>query len=245
MAEPVHNGTVSAAYGVPGSWGLGYHPGVDYVPLGSDFGIYACTPGEVIAVGWAGDYGWRVLIQWGTSRQVLYAHMPADTRYVSVGQQVSTGQRIGTVGATGNVNGAHVHVELRRPNYSYSSSTIINPAPAINHQEDDDMPSAEEVANAVWNKDMQAYNENEEYGSPAESTGRRLRRAADRAGRALVVGRNNRERLDNLEAKIDALSAQLSDHDDSASQTTSSAATTAASADPLAESGESEDTPVF
>ena len=39
-----------------------------------------------------------------------YAHM--SRRSVSVGQQVSTGQKLGEVGSTGNSSGNHLHFQV-------------------------------------------------------------------------------------------------------------------------------------
>lgn len=43
--------------------------------------------------------------------QSLYAHCSA--LYVSAGQQVSQGETIAAIGATGNAYGPHLHFEIR------------------------------------------------------------------------------------------------------------------------------------
>ncbi len=61
--------------------------------------------------GWNGGYGNYVVIQHGNGTQTLYAH--ATSILVSVGQQVTQGQTIATVGRTGRATGNHLHIEVR------------------------------------------------------------------------------------------------------------------------------------
>ncbi len=46
----------------------------------------------------------------GTGVDLLYAHMKERT--VKAGRRVSAGEKIGTVGATGNASGCHLHFEM-------------------------------------------------------------------------------------------------------------------------------------
>jgi murein DD-endopeptidase MepM/ murein hydrolase activator NlpD len=65
------------------------------------------TAGSGPAGGWAGTY---VTIQHADGFSTLYAHLAAVT--VSVGETVSAGQRIGSVGMTGRTFGPHLHFEV-------------------------------------------------------------------------------------------------------------------------------------
>jgi len=80
--------------------------------------IYASAAGEVVVSksnsGYNGGYGNYVVINHDNGSQTLYSHMQAVS--VAVGQQVNKGEQIGTIGATGKVDGptgCHVHFEIR------------------------------------------------------------------------------------------------------------------------------------
>ncbi|MBR2289941.1 MAG: M23 family metallopeptidase [Clostridia bacterium] len=86
-----------------------YHTGVD---IGASKGtvIQSATTGKVIQVSSAGDYGKHIKIQTG-DLVTLYAH--CSKIYVQEGQEVTQGENIAEVGATGNATGPHLHFELR------------------------------------------------------------------------------------------------------------------------------------
>lgn len=76
--------------------------------------IFASAAGTVIvskAYGWNGGYGNYIVITHGNGTQTLYAHN--TTNIASVGQYVTQGQKIATVGSTGRSTGCHVHFEVR------------------------------------------------------------------------------------------------------------------------------------
>ena len=105
FADPLPTGRLSQ--GIHG-WN-----GVDIAaPQGSP--LYAAAAGTVIVSrsgGWNGGYGNYVVIEHAGGVQTLYAHMSAAS--VSVGETVSRGQNIGTVGNTGQSTGYHLHFEVR------------------------------------------------------------------------------------------------------------------------------------
>lgn len=83
---------------------------------GRDQSVYAVLPGEVLQAkmgGWNGGYGNMIVIDHGNGLQSLYAHL--DQVNVEVGQLVSAGEVMGTIGETGRVmNGPHLHFELHK-----------------------------------------------------------------------------------------------------------------------------------
>ncbi len=80
--------------------------------------LYAAAAGTVVIAkengAYNGGYGNYVVLSHSNGSQTLYAHM--QTVAIGEGSQVTKGQYIGTVGATGKVYGAtgcHVHFEVR------------------------------------------------------------------------------------------------------------------------------------
>ena len=79
-----------------------------------------------------------------------------------------------------------------------------------NYGKEIDMPldanDLRKIRQAVWNDHtFQPYLAKEDFGMPAESAGMRLRRVTERAGRSLVVDRENRAELAALTAAVEAL----------------------------------------
>ncbi|KFF96735.1 peptidase [Streptomyces scabiei] len=95
-----------------GMWSLGYHTGLDLV-ASSGTPIYAPADGKVVAAGPGGSYGNMTKLQHSGGVITLYAHQTSFN--VSVGDSVKRGEQIGTVGATGNVTGPHLHWEVLVP----------------------------------------------------------------------------------------------------------------------------------
>jgi murein DD-endopeptidase MepM/ murein hydrolase activator NlpD len=110
LAAPVH-GPLGTGYRAAGAhWSKGYHTGVDFVvPTGTS--VHAAGTGQVVTAGWGGAYGYQVVIRHADGRYTQYGHLSAIS--VRAGQRVTTGQRIGRSGATGNVTGPHLHFEVR------------------------------------------------------------------------------------------------------------------------------------
>ena len=91
------------------------HNGVDMagVPVGTS--ILAAASGKVIVAKndglYNGGYGNYVVIEHPNGVQTLYGHLHFVS--VSVGQQVTKGQKIGGMGNTGRSTGPHLHFEVR------------------------------------------------------------------------------------------------------------------------------------
>lgn len=75
--------------------------------------VVAAAAGKVTRVANEGNvsYGRWVEIDHGGGYRTRYAHL--NSQSVSVGQSVSRGQKIGTVGSTGGSSGPHLHYEVR------------------------------------------------------------------------------------------------------------------------------------
>jgi len=89
-----------------------FHAGLD-VGAASGSAILAAASGKVISAGYRGGYGNTVMIDHGNGVVSLYAHQKSGGIKVSVGERVSKGERIGTVGSTGYSTGPHLHFEVR------------------------------------------------------------------------------------------------------------------------------------
>jgi murein DD-endopeptidase MepM/ murein hydrolase activator NlpD len=86
------------------------HGGIDYAaPMGTNINV--AGSGRVVAVGPAGDYGNRVIVDHGNGLSTLYAHLSSIG--VRVGDQLRQGQVLGKVGMTGRSTGPHLHFEVR------------------------------------------------------------------------------------------------------------------------------------
>ncbi|MFK4105020.1 M23 family metallopeptidase [Streptomyces sp. NPDC019531] len=107
---PTSSYTITSTFGQAGSlWSSGYHTGLDFAaPTGTL--IKAIHSGTITEAGWAGSYGYRTILTLDDGTELWFCHQSSIS--VSVGQKVSTGDVIGRVGATGNVTGAHLHLEV-------------------------------------------------------------------------------------------------------------------------------------
>ncbi|HKX33337.1 MAG TPA: M23 family metallopeptidase, partial [Blastocatellia bacterium] len=98
------------------------HAGVDIAaPRGTE--IKAAAPGTVVFAGRRGGYGNLVEIEHADGRRTRYAH--AAELLVAAGDQVSDGQPIATVGATGRATGPHLHFEVME------NGVKVNPLQAL------------------------------------------------------------------------------------------------------------------
>lgn len=86
------------------------HGGID---IGANEGtaFVAAMSGTVIEASGEGSFGNHIYIQSGDV-VTIYAH--CKTLYVKNGDSVTTGQKIGEVGQTGNATGPHLHFEIRK-----------------------------------------------------------------------------------------------------------------------------------
>lgn len=88
------------------------HLGVDFAAAGGTPTL-AASGGTVTYASWADGYGNLVVIDHGGGIATAYAHIMPNGIHVSVGQGVSTGQKIASVGTTGPSTGNHLHFEVR------------------------------------------------------------------------------------------------------------------------------------
>jgi hypothetical protein len=118
LSWPLH-GIVASPFGPRAN---GFHPGID-IPAPTGTPVAAAASGRVSFAGRADGYGLLVVIAHPKGVRTLYAHL-SGTR-VHVRQRVRAGERIGSVGATGNASGPHLHFEAR------VRDAAVDPIPAL------------------------------------------------------------------------------------------------------------------
>ena len=109
---------ISSPYGW--RWGK-LHEGLDICGTGSGSPIYAARDGTVTRLGWMKSGGYYVELKHDNGYYSHYLHMLSSTgsnkyggkssasKYVSVGDYVTAGTRIGDMGSSGFSTGTHVH----------------------------------------------------------------------------------------------------------------------------------------
>ena len=130
---PVQDYILTAGFGQSGDRWMNLHTGQDFaVPVGTK--VVAVTDGTVIESGWAGAYGYRIVIQHPDGSQTWYCHL--SVMKVRSGK-VAAGQIIALSGDTGNSTGPHMHFEYHPPgpadpsNGVPGASTAVNPMPFL------------------------------------------------------------------------------------------------------------------
>ena len=103
--EPVY---LTARFGQYGLWSS-YHTGLDFNGNTGDE-IHSIANGEVISASYDGSYGNKTVVRLEDGTELWYCHQTSFL--VSVGDTVTAGEVIGTVGSTGHVTGSHLHVEV-------------------------------------------------------------------------------------------------------------------------------------
>ncbi|MDN4175789.1 M23 family metallopeptidase [Nocardioides sp. SOB77] len=120
---PMTTYDITATFGQSSSLWSTVHTGIDLAaPTGT--AIVSTATGVVTFAGYDGSYGNKVVVTHSDGTETWYAHM--DTIAVAAGQSVTAGGSVGTVGATGNVTGPHLHLEVRP-----GGGDPVDPTPAL------------------------------------------------------------------------------------------------------------------
>ncbi len=113
-----------------------FHHGTDYRgKRGTP--ILAAGSGTVTFAGRRGGYGNVIFIDHGNGVLTRYAHLRRIE--IKKGATVAAGARIGQLGSTGHVTGAHLHFEVRLegrsvdPNTALVVAELLREAPAVGH----------------------------------------------------------------------------------------------------------------
>ncbi|MEV6673072.1 peptidoglycan DD-metalloendopeptidase family protein [Streptomyces sp. NPDC051162] len=106
---PVGSYTLTAGFGQAGNMWSANHTGEDFAaPTGTP--VKAIGSGTITHAGWAGAYGYRIVLKLDDGTEVWFCHLSS---MVVTSGKVNSGDVIGRVGATGNVTGPHLHLEIR------------------------------------------------------------------------------------------------------------------------------------
>ncbi|GAA2407530.1 M23 family metallopeptidase [Streptomyces glaucosporus] len=106
---PLSSYQLTSTFGQSGSMWSSTHTGLDFAaPSGTP--VKAVHSGEIVEAGWAGSYGYRIVLKLDDGTEVWYCHLSSMTR---TSGKVTTGDVIGRVGSTGNSSGPHLHMEVR------------------------------------------------------------------------------------------------------------------------------------
>ncbi len=124
--EEIDGYYVNPAPGARVTQGIHGWNGID---LGAPNGtpVYAAAAGTVTVSkvgGWNGGYGNYVVISHANGTQTLYSHLSSDL--VSVGESVTSGERIGGVGISGAATGYHLHFEVRGARNPFAGCELLS-----------------------------------------------------------------------------------------------------------------------
>lgn len=115
---------ITATYGQRGPYWKDGHKGIDFTD--NNHTIYSTCYGTVRVVSYdAGGWGQYISIGDDAGRRHIFCHLERDSVRVRVGERVTPLTVIGTMGATGNVTGLHLHYQLQQ------GSVVVDPAPYL------------------------------------------------------------------------------------------------------------------
>lgn len=126
-ASPLEGGTVSSGYGYrqnPTGEGIDFHKGIDIAaPAGTP--VRAMYFGVVTETGENASYGKYIRIFHGNGMEILYAH--CSEILAEKDAVLRAGETAAKVGATGDVTGAHLHIEVKINGVAFNPSGLLNP----------------------------------------------------------------------------------------------------------------------
>ncbi|MFH8593463.1 M23 family metallopeptidase [Streptomyces rimosus] len=107
--SPLTSYTLTASFGQAGDRWVANHTGLDFAaPTGTP--AKAVHGGTITQAGWTGAYGYRIVLTTDDGTELWFCHLSSIVR---ASGKVAAGEVIGRVGATGNVTGPHLHLEVR------------------------------------------------------------------------------------------------------------------------------------
>lgn len=114
------DGVISDTYGTR----QGKHKGIDIAGR-INSPITAVDDGIVGKSYYSNTYGHVVFINHPNNFVTVYAHL--NNRLVKEGQEIKQGERIGTMGRTGQSTGVHLHFETHQVEWTFDKKNALNP----------------------------------------------------------------------------------------------------------------------
>lgn len=164
---------ITAVYGQKGSYWKNGHKGIDFIA--TDKRIFATCDGIVRTVAYDAN-GWGQYVSIGDSegRRHIFCHLVKDSVKVKKGDKVTRSTVVGTMGATGNVTGVHLHYQINNAN-----NTPIDPCQYLgipnkngNYNSDDYHIDKKEVLKMTYkdDKEISAWAKDAVYEAQKEGT---------------------------------------------------------------------------
>ncbi|WP_310831622.1 M23 family metallopeptidase [Paenibacillus pedocola] len=124
---PTHSKMITSSFGYrsdPFEGVSAYHSGIDIAGSIGD-PVYAAMDGEVTASEQMGARGKYIILKHSNGLETWYMHLNGMT--VTVGDKVSKGQQIGTLGNTGRSTGPHLHFQVVKQNKAVNPLGYVKP----------------------------------------------------------------------------------------------------------------------
>ena len=122
------DGVISDTYGTR----QGTHKGID-IAGNLNSPIVAVEDGVVGKSYYSNTYGNVIFIKHPNNFVTVYAHL--NNRLVNEGQVIKQGDRIGTMGRTGESTGVHLHFESHQIEWTFDKKNAIDPEKLLGHAE--------------------------------------------------------------------------------------------------------------
>lgn len=108
-------------------WGR-MHEGIDISGCGYGSPIFSVASGVVVQAGYGPTNGYYVTVKHAEDMYTIYMHL--HNYSVSVGQTVTAGQAIGTMGNSGRSTGTHLHIGVFK-GFPYNGGQVLDPCNSI------------------------------------------------------------------------------------------------------------------
>ena len=160
MNYPLKNYVITQRFGETITDSQG-HTGIDlWQPIGTP--VYAAEGGDILAAGIINNaygntqYGNCILIDHKDGYYTFYAHLA--TILVKKGMSVLAGAQIGTVGATGNVTGPHLHFEVRTKPV-WNRVNFVNPEYFLNFTDKPNIINTPNISDIIKQNELEGAKE--------------------------------------------------------------------------------------